>query len=67
MLRKKSNKIDIYFYDSIYTPRLGQYLLDLNEYLSEEYIEIFSNGYNSKAIFYNDKIVGLVMIINYLI
>ncbi|ORX75704.1 periplasmic binding protein-like II [Anaeromyces robustus] len=58
-LKRKSDKYDIYFYDNIYTPRLGPYLIDLNNYLSKQHIDMYDEKIISQIGYLNNKLVGL--------
>ncbi|ORX41837.1 periplasmic binding protein-like II [Piromyces finnis] len=59
LLRKKSTKYDLYFYDDIYSNRFGPYFIDLNDYLSEEHINSFNKNILSQLCYYENKLVGL--------
>jgi len=62
LLKRKTTKYDLFFYYASYSNKYGKHLLDLNEYLPQEYINLFEEQIltNSK---YGDKLVGLVIII----
>jgi len=60
LLKKKSNKYDIYFYDNAYTVKYGKYLLDLKGYLSEDHVNVYNKDIIEKSCKYEDKLVGLV-------
>ena len=61
LLKKKSDKYNIYFYDNIYTPRFSNHFIDLKKYLEEEHINLYPEALKSEAFSYNDKLVGLVI------
>jgi len=70
LLNKNKTNYDIYFYDNIYTPIIGKYLLNLKEYIydDEDYnLDMFDPKIISESCMYKDKIVGLVNITNILI
>jgi len=60
LLKKKSNKYDLYYYDNAYTPQYGKYLLDLRKYLPKEYIDMYQPKLIEKTCEYENKLVGLV-------
>eukprot|EP00833_Pecoramyces_ruminatium_P000322 jgi/Orpsp1_1/1174354/evm.model.c7180000049786.1 len=59
LLRKKTNKYDIYYFDNAYTIKYGPHLLDLKNYLPEEHIKMFNSEIIEKSCLYEDKLVGL--------
>jgi len=60
LLKKKSQKYDIYIYDVLYTRKYSKYLIDLNEYLPEEHLNLYRSGDSLKVGVYDNKWVGLV-------
>ena len=62
--KNNNTKFDIYFYDMRFTNLYGPYLLNLKEYLSKEFIEMYNSDIIEKTAIYNDELVGLVIIIN---
>ncbi|KAL6605284.1 periplasmic binding protein-like II [Neocallimastix sp. 'constans'] len=64
-LKRRSNKYDIYFYDNIYTPKFEPNFLDLNKLLPKEHINLYKSVENYESYSYNNKLVGLPVIINY--
>eukprot|EP00833_Pecoramyces_ruminatium_P003044 jgi/Orpsp1_1/1177076/evm.model.c7180000060115.1 len=56
---KRSNKYDIYYYDSVYTQKYGAYLLDLKKYLPKEHIEMYDSKLLSESCTYGEKLIGL--------
>jgi len=60
LLKKKSNKYDLYYYDNAYTPKYGKYLLDLRNYLSKEHIDMYQQTLLEETCEYENKLVGLV-------
>ncbi|ORX79942.1 periplasmic binding protein-like II [Anaeromyces robustus] len=65
LLKKKSPKYDIYFYDSSFISKYGPYLIDLQEWLPEEHINIYDQNIINQTCIYNDKLVGLPIVIQY--
>lgn len=61
----KSDKYDIYFYDNIYSAKFGKYLLNLKEWLSEEHLNLYTQGVASQSCVYKDKLVGLPITIDF--
>lgn len=59
LLKKKSNKYDIYVYPGPYTIRFSDHLVDLKKYISNDHLKIFS-----KKILYNGSDVLTGMVIN---
>ncbi|ORX80267.1 periplasmic binding protein-like II [Anaeromyces robustus] len=59
LLKKRSTKYDLFFYDVIYTPRYSPYFVDLRDYLPEEHIANYSLGISSESCTHNGKWVGL--------
>ncbi|ORX75706.1 hypothetical protein BCR32DRAFT_249347 [Anaeromyces robustus] len=64
-LKKKSNLYDIYFYDSVYTPQLGSYFIDLSQYLSKEHINIYNEKIIFEVCYLNNKLVGLPVTLDF--
>jgi len=61
LLIKKNKKYDLYFYYSAYSKRYGNYLLNLEDYLPEEYSKIFDEKILKKGCTSSDnKLIGLV-------
>ncbi|ORX76101.1 hypothetical protein BCR32DRAFT_271475 [Anaeromyces robustus] len=65
LLKKKSEKYDIYFYDNLYAKRFEPYLLNLKDHLPEEHIEMYKPGIASQTSVFNNKWVGLPVSIEY--
>eukprot|EP00833_Pecoramyces_ruminatium_P000409 jgi/Orpsp1_1/1174441/evm.model.c7180000050111.1 len=59
LLKRKSKKYDLFFYDNTYTPKFGPYLLNLNEWVSESHIKMFDQSIISQTCMHNDNLVGL--------
>jgi len=59
LLKKKSNKYDIYFYDVSYGKQYSPYLLDLREVLPEELINMYNKDIIDQICTYKDKLIGL--------
>jgi len=62
LLAKKSKKYDIYFFLSGNTKSSGQHFVNLEEWLSKEYIDMFDSGLLSGSCIYNGHVVGFVII-----
>ena len=58
-----NTKYDIYFYDMRFTDLYAPYLLDLNEVLPKDFIEKYNSRIINESCIYEDKVVGLVIII----
>jgi len=58
LLKRKSTKYDLYFYYASYTNKYGKHLLDLNEYLPQEYINLFGEEILTCST-HDNKLVGL--------
>lgn len=63
LLTKGSGKYELIFYDNIYSLRFGEHFLNLRDYLTEEYINMYDERITSQTCVYNDKLVGLVNIL----
>ena len=61
LFKNKKNKYDLYFYDNLYTPRYGHYLLDLRELISKEVLNLYDKAIISKTCMYKDRLVGIVI------
>ena len=66
LLKKKSVKYDLYFYDDIYSNRFDPYLEDLNKYIEKEHVDKFDKNIINEISYYKDKLVGIVNIIVFL-
>jgi len=68
-LLKKSvinnDKFDLYFYDLRFSDIYGPYLLDLKEYLPEEYLQMYNSRVVNETCYYKNKLVGLPFYISY--
>lgn len=60
LLMKKNKKYDIYFYENVYSWNFGPYLLNLRNWISEDFINIFNPKLISSTCEYNDKLIGLI-------
>ena len=60
LVRRKSKKYDIFFYDTMYSPRYAPYFLDLSKYLPENHIAMYSSTIANQTCTYKGKWVGLV-------
>jgi len=63
LLKRKSDKYDIFFFDNVDTVRYSPYFIDLKDYLKEEHIAMYPEALKSEAFSYNNKLVGLVIYI----
>ncbi|ORX44203.1 periplasmic binding protein-like II [Piromyces finnis] len=61
ILNKKNSarKYDLYFYDNVYLPKYGKYLMDLKNELSISHINMYNQKIVSESCIYQDKLVGL--------
>jgi len=59
LLKKKNPKYDLYFYDNSFTSEYGEYLLDLNNRISEEHLKLFHPDILSGSCMYKNKLVGI--------
>ncbi len=60
LLLKRSTKYDMYIYDSSYTMKYGEYLLDLNNRIPDAHIKLFYPDVLSGSCMYKNKLVGIV-------
>jgi len=60
LLQRKSNKYDLYIFDSFFLKELYPHFIDLKEYLDNEYIDYYNNETIKYNYIYNGKWVGLV-------
>jgi len=65
VLKSKANKYDIYFYETTYVSLYGSYLLDLNNYLSHEFVDMYDSRVISELCHFSDKLIGIVIILIY--
>jgi len=65
LLKKKSNKYDLYYFDNAYTQKYGQYLYNLRKLLPKEHIDMYHQNLLSYTCKYEDKLVGLPFTIAY--
>jgi len=66
LLSKKSTKYDVIIYDPVYTRRYSPYFVDLTDYLSPLHLKKYSSD-SEKLGKYNDKWVGLPLLLKYTI
>jgi len=62
ILENKSTKYDIIFYDVIYSPRYSPFLLDLNDWLPEKHLDLYSGKAATEVGKFKGKWVGLVSV-----
>ncbi|ORX84991.1 periplasmic binding protein-like II [Anaeromyces robustus] len=58
LLKKRSTKYDLYFFNSAYIDSYSAHLLNLNDYLPKEFINMYDPGI-IKLCTYKDKLPGL--------
>jgi len=63
LLKKKSSKYDIYFYDNVYSSNYSNYFLDLYEYLPKSHLDMYNDDIITNLCVYNNHLIGLVTII----
>ncbi|KAG4107448.1 hypothetical protein H8356DRAFT_974815 [Neocallimastix lanati (nom. inval.)] len=61
----QSDSYDLYFYDNIYSTKFGPHLLNIKEWISQEHLNLYSEGIASQSCVYNDKWVGLPINIDF--
>lgn len=62
LFRKRSSKYDLYFYDNIFTPKFGKYLLPLDNYVPSEIFDLYKQGVANQTCRYKDQWIALVTI-----
>jgi len=65
VLKRKANKYDIYFYETSYVALYSPYLLDLNNYLSYEFVEMYDSRVISELCLFNNKLIGIPIFLLY--
>jgi len=60
LLKKKSQKYDLYLYDTMYSRRYYPYFIDLKTYLPKEHMELYNTEISRQTCTYKGKWVGLV-------
>jgi len=60
LLNRKSQKYDLYAFNSVYLSDLSKHFMDLKELLPSELIDSFSKNNIYDICVYNDKWIGLV-------
>ena len=60
LLKKGSNKYDIYFYDITYSTKYHEYLMDITDILPEEHKSWYSSGVAPQTCILDGRWVGLV-------
>jgi len=62
LLLKKNQKYDMFFYFSTYSKKYASHLVNLRDYLSEEYINVFDeNVLKNGCSSYDDELIALVI------
>jgi len=64
-LQEKDTTYDLIFYDNVYSPKLGPYLLNLKKWINKDLIEIYNSNITSQTCVYEDNLVGLPIYIDY--
>ncbi|ORX84281.1 periplasmic binding protein-like II [Anaeromyces robustus] len=65
VLLKKYNKYDIYVYDNLYIANYGKYLLDLKDYFTQDYLNLYNQNLLNQTCYYKDELVGLPISLAY--
>ncbi|ORX60797.1 periplasmic binding protein-like II [Piromyces finnis] len=65
LMKKKSEKYDLIFYDTMYSPRYAPYFLDLSKHMPKEHIDMYKNTIANKTCTYQGKWVGLPLSVGY--
>ncbi|OUM61738.1 hypothetical protein PIROE2DRAFT_12195, partial [Piromyces sp. E2] len=65
LLLKHDVKYDFIFYDNIYSSRYGPHLLSLNELLTKRHINMYNTEITKQSCSYQDKLVGLPIMLDY--
>ena len=65
LFKKKDDRYDIYFYETTDIFNYDKYLIDLNEFISEENLNMFDPEIIQDFCTENGKLVGLVIILIY--
>jgi len=61
LTNRRSTEYDIFYYYSAYSQKYGDHFLNLEEYLSDEYIEVYDKSILDETCTSKDnKLVGLV-------
>ncbi|ORX80973.1 hypothetical protein BCR32DRAFT_268565 [Anaeromyces robustus] len=59
LLKKKTTKYDIFFYDNLYTSKYEPYLLDLNEFVPKELLDQYNDDIIAQTCIFNNRLVGI--------
>jgi len=65
LLNKKSKKHDLFFYDNIYSNKLGIHFLNLDDILSKEHIDDYNYDIISKSCSYKNNLISLPIYLDY--
>eukprot|EP00833_Pecoramyces_ruminatium_P004711 jgi/Orpsp1_1/1178743/evm.model.c7180000066564.2 len=65
LFMKKSKKYDIIFFDNIYRAKFGSYMLDLKNLLPKEHIDMYMEGIANQTCIFNNRIIGLPVVIDF--
>jgi len=66
LFKKKDDRYDIYFYEISNILNYDKYMIDLNEFISEEKLNMFDPGIIQNSCTENGKLIGLVIISIYI-
>ncbi|KAG4090271.1 periplasmic binding protein-like II [Neocallimastix lanati (nom. inval.)] len=67
LLNRKSQKYDLYAFNSVYLSDLSKHFMDLKELLPSELIDSFSKNNIYDICVYNDKWIGLPLFIKFMV
>ncbi|ORX86781.1 hypothetical protein BCR32DRAFT_275137 [Anaeromyces robustus] len=59
LLKKKSEKYDVFFYNNMFVPYLGNHFLNLEELLPKEHIDMYDLQILNEFCYNENKLVGL--------
>jgi len=62
VLKNKADKYDLYFYETTYISLYGSYLLNLNQYLSEDFIDMYDPKLISSLCLFDNNLIGIVIL-----
>jgi len=64
LLKKSTEKFDMFIYSNRYTDIFAPYLLDLKGYLSDEYIHMYNSKVLKETCNHKEELIGLVKYFN---
>ncbi|KAL6618458.1 periplasmic binding protein-like II [Neocallimastix californiae] len=65
VLKNKADKYDLYFYETTYISLYGSYLLNLNQYLSEDFIDMYDPKLISSLCLFDNNLIGIPIFLLY--